>query len=36
MSVWIPAEEYFLRNFTLEKKNDKLKIRESIRGGEEV
>jgi hypothetical protein len=36
MLVWIPAEEHFLRNFTSEKKNDRLKILESIRGGREV
>jgi len=36
MSVWIRAEEHFLKNFTLEKKNDRLKILESIKGGREV
>jgi hypothetical protein len=36
MSVWIPAGAHFLRDFTLEKKNDRLKILESIKGGREV
>jgi len=30
------SEEQFLKNFTLEKKNDRLKILESIKGAREV
>jgi hypothetical protein len=32
----IPGRANFSRDFTLEKKNDRLKILESIRGGREV
>jgi hypothetical protein len=36
MSVWIPAGAHFLRDFTLKKKNGRLKILELIRGGREM